>query len=885
MAVDTARSPHDHSVQFYQSDLFLADVVATFLEEGFHAGDVALVIATPQHQALFCAQLASRGLDVAALLRHQRLVMLDATEAVRRIVDHGRVDEAAFHEFVGPSLQALATHAAGANVRAYGEIVDLLWGAGERSAAIRLEELWNALRERHRFSLLCAYLMDSFVKHHGIGDVCATHTHVHTPEKVADGPIDVLDARSLVHEIAHRRELELALRESMTQLRAAEEQTRAAKDDLEQFLAGAVVPIHRVDRAGIIRWANEAELELLGYAPEEYIGQPIARFHADSDVIADILARLKRGETLRDAKSTLIAKDGSLRHVEISSNVQMLGGEFLSTRCFTRDVTELRRSEHRAEVLHRLTAALATALSVEDAALVVIRETRDVLGASAGALLLLDPTRKSIERVVSDERAFPHLYQDLQLDSMLPLCEAARTGTLIWLVGADAIDARYPHLAHIRSHSNALTWGAVPIIFEGRALGSIAFRLDREHFLSTEEHQLLFAIGRQCAQAIERARLHDATDAARNAAETANRAKDDFLAMLGHELRNPLSPILTAVQLMKLKGDGTWGREYGIIERQVKHLTRLVDDLLDVSRVARDKVQLDRRPVTLAPLIRKAVESIAPLCEERHHQLTVSLPPGDIWLDADETRLTQILTNLIGNAAKYTPANGTITVAVSLAGPRVRIAIADNGVGIEPALLPRIFDLFVQGAQSSDRKQGGLGIGLAIVQQLVAMHGGEVRAYSPGVGRGSEFVVELPTLQLDAVRRPERDSNLRNRLTVTPRRILVVDDNEDAAMLLGETLRSVGHEVLVVNDGPRAIELSARFSPEVAILDLGLPIMDGFELAKALREQFHPTPIRLLALTGYGQDQDRARASEAGFETHLTKPVALAKILAAIERP
>jgi len=176
MAVDTARSPHDHSVQFYQSDLFLADVVATFLEEGFHAGDVALVIATPQHQALFSAQLAGRGLDVAALLRHQRLVMLDATEAVRRIVDHGRVDEAAFHEFVGPSLQALATHAAGANVRAYGEIVDLLWGAGERSAAIRLEELWNALRERHRFSLLCAYLMDSFVKHHGIGDVCATHT-------------------------------------------------------------------------------------------------------------------------------------------------------------------------------------------------------------------------------------------------------------------------------------------------------------------------------------------------------------------------------------------------------------------------------------------------------------------------------------------------------------------------------------------------------------------------------------------------------------------------------------------------------------------------------------------------------------------------------------
>jgi CheY-like chemotaxis protein/nitrogen-specific signal transduction histidine kinase len=403
--------------------------------------------------------------------------------------------------------------------------------------------------------------------------------------------------------------------------------------------------------------------------------------------------------------------------------------------------------------------------------------------------------------------------------------------------------------------------------------------------LSSDEEAILLAIGQQCGQALERARLHDVTQRARAEAEQASRAKDEFLAILGHELRNPLSPILTAVQLMRLRGEVSSAREQNIIERQINHLTRIVDDLLDISRIARGKVQLDKRAVSLASVVTKALEIVTPLCEERHHRIDVIMADEDIWLEADETRLCQVLTNLLSNAAKYTPPEGHIEIRIVPSGRHVAIHVKDNGHGIAPDLLPRIFDLFVQGSRTSDVRLGGLGIGLALVRSLVRMHGGTVSVTSDGLGHGSEFVVELPTIEVRRAPLPppaDSECGLRDRVHVTPRRILVVDDNEDAGTLLGEMLRSLGHDVVVTLDGPRALEAAKHFAPEVAILDIGLPVMDGYELAAALRNRFGPT-LRLMAVTGYGREQDRDRALRCGFDCHFVKPMSLQKVLAAIE--
>jgi signal transduction histidine kinase len=357
---------------------------------------------------------------------------------------------------------------------------------------------------------------------------------------------------------------------------------------------------------------------------------------------------------------------------------------------------------------------------------------------------------------------------------------------------------------------------------------------------------------------------------ARREAEAASRAKDEFLAMLGHELRNPLAPILTALQLMQLRGITGAEREREIIERQVKHVVGLVDDLLDVSRITRGKVQLRRTHVEVADIVAKAIEMTGPALEERRHTLVVDVPRG-LGLEADAARLAQVVANLLTNAAKYTDPSGTIRVAARGEGATVVLRVIDNGSGIAPEMLPRVFDLFAQERQDLQRPQGGLGIGLAIVRSLVEAHGGSVSVESAGKGSGAAFTIRLPSAAPpdDAPRAASAPSAS----VGGGRRILVVDDNIDAAEMLAESLRSLGHDVRVAHDGPAALAALAGFVPEVALLDLGLPVMDGFELAERLRQQPGLAGTRLIAITGYAQPIDRERTRTQGFDGHLAKPV------------
>jgi signal transduction histidine kinase len=367
---------------------------------------------------------------------------------------------------------------------------------------------------------------------------------------------------------------------------------------------------------------------------------------------------------------------------------------------------------------------------------------------------------------------------------------------------------------------------------------------------------------------------------ARGEAEAANRAKDEFLAMLGHELRNPLAPIVTALQLLKLRGQGD-SPEHQIIERQIDHVIRLVDDLLDVSRITRGKAELQKAPVELGRVVAKAVEMASPLLERRRHRFTVSVAAHGLALDADEGRLAQVVSNLLTNAARYTPPAGEISLRGRRVGDEIEIAVKDSGIGIEPAVLPNIFDLFVQGKRSIDRAEGGLGLGLALVRNLVGMHGGTVVARSEGPGRGSEFVVRLPALHEEAL--PAPVASARPKLEATgsgPRlRVMIVDDNLDAAELLAEVVRLYGHEVVVAHDGPTALRVAEEFTPDTAILDIGLPVMDGYELARRLRARPGAHKPRLIAVTGYGQATDREQSAAAGFESHLVKPVDLSRLV------
>ncbi|MCU1385097.1 MAG: hypothetical protein JWL71_3794 [Acidobacteria bacterium] len=366
-------------------------------------------------------------------------------------------------------------------------------------------------------------------------------------------------------------------------------------------------------------------------------------------------------------------------------------------------------------------------------------------------------------------------------------------------------------------------------------------------------------------------------DQLHDAAEAANRAKDEFLAMLGHELRNPLAPIQTALQLMRLRGDGSAERERTVIQRQVDHLTRLVDDLLDVSRIERGKVELKRERVEIADIVAKAIETASPLLEQRRHTLEVVVPRSGLAIDGDQVRLAQVVSNLLTNAAKYTEPEGRVTIAAAADGGEIVLRVRDTGVGIVPDLLPHVFGLFVQGRQSLDRSHGGLGLGLTIVRSLVALHGGTVSVHSDGAGRGSEFVVRLPRLPERAPTMPPAHELAAEGL---PRagdglRVLVVDDNEDAADMLIAALTLKGHETRVAHDGPGALRVCEEFRPDVALLDIGLPVMDGYELAERLQSAPGMERLRLIAVTGYGQDTDRRRSRAAGFDRHLVKPIDL----------
>jgi signal transduction histidine kinase/ActR/RegA family two-component response regulator len=428
------------------------------------------------------------------------------------------------------------------------------------------------------------------------------------------------------------------------------------------------------------------------------------------------------------------------------------------------------------------------------------------------------------------------------------------------------------------------SWSDMPVVLlskvgdETRAMSEFVGRMTNVTLLDrpASTRTLLSAIEAALRSRVKQYQIRDqltALQTAELALRESDRRKDEFLAMLAHELRNPLAPIRTAADLLPgliERGDPRTGATLDIVSRQVRQLTRLVDDLLDVSRITRGRIEIQRNPVELSAVVRQAIESVDPQIKEKRHTIHIAVLPG-LYVEGDSARLVQCVSNVLTNAVKYTDMGGEIDVTVATEGKRAVISISDNGIGIPSALLPRVFELFVQNDRSLDRSQGGLGIGLSVVRRLIEMQGGTVSASSPGAGRGSTFQISLPMILPPGVEKPVKPGILG-----APLRVLIVDDNEDAADSLAMLLSLGGHTVRAVYVGHAAIEAASSLDADLILLDIGLPSMDGYEVARRLRAA--GIDSTLVALTGYGQKEDIERALNVGFNAHLAKPVELAKL-------
>jgi len=618
------------------------------------------------------------------------------------------------------------------------------------------------------------------------------------------------------------RSHENALRESRGQLRR-----RGAQ--LSAFVETAAVALRRIGPDGTILWANDAELKMFGYRAEEYIGHPVSEFYPDQREISEILERLRRGEELLDHEARMRCKDGLVKTVVIDSSVlRDEDGRFLHTQCFTRDVTESRKA---GEVRARLAAIVETS---DDA---IVGKTLDGI-------------------ITSWNRGAERLFERAAADAI---------GQSIEII--------------------------VPIELRGEEV-AILQRLRRGERIEHFETVRVTGSGRRVEVAVTVSPIRDGSGrivgaskiarditerrrAERELAESARR-KDDFVAMLAHELRNPLAPISNALEMLSLVSNDPERLEKlrAMMQRQLRHMVRLVDDLLDASRISRDKLQLQKERLELGASIKEAVESCRSQVDAARVQLDVSLPDEPIHLEADPVRLVQVVCNILGNAAKYTDSGGRVSLVVTREDDGfATIRVTDTGIGIPEEMLASVFEMFTQVDRSLERMRGGLGIGLALARRLVELHGGTLVARSEGVGRGSEFTARFPVLPVaepvhEVDRSPKAPAAVQHR-----RRVLVVDDNRDAATSLALLFKLSGSEAEIAYDGLEAVEKARDYMPDVVLLDIGLPNLNGFEVCREIRNQLSENAPLIVALTGWGQDTDRQRSREAGFDAHMVKPV------------
>jgi PAS domain S-box-containing protein len=683
------------------------------------------------------------------------------------------------------------------------------------------------------------------------------------------------------------------------------EQSRREQQELSDFFENAPVPLQWVGADGTILRANRAELDLLGYASDEYVGHHVAEFHADSRIIDDILRRLKAGETIRGHPARLRARDGSLRDVIIDSNVQWMQGRFVHTRSFTRDVTSLRRAE---EEMARLLAAERGAREEAEAArgraegaerqMATLGDIAQSITSSLDLDTVLQRIAQGAQELCRSDTAAMFV-RDGESGAMMP---RYRVGPAVQAydglriepgqgIGGHVLstgqplrtahylaDPRIPDTFHaIARETGTVTLMVVPITIRARVEGLLYISNRTPRAFTEHDEAVCMRLAEQAAAAMSNARLFAEAETARAQAEAASHAKDEFLAVLSHELRTPLTAIVGWTRMLQTGtvAPSAVANAIEVIDRNAASQVRLVEDLLDVSRIVSGTLSVDLAPVKLAAVLAATIDAVRPAADRKGVRLVSDVAPTVDCVMADAGRLQQAVWNLVVNAVKFTPASGTVTVSAAADADTVSIRVADTGCGIDTALLPHIFDRFRQGDSSTTRRHGGLGLGLTLVKHIVELHGGTVTAESGGPAKGAAFTLTLRhSADPEGPSRPRPAGPALSRGQLSGVTVLVVDDEPDARDLCAQALALHGAVVATADSAAEAFEWLRAATPDVVIADIGMPGVDGFGFIRGLRARDADRGRRTLAmaLTAYASAEDRLRVLEAGFDAHIAKP-------------
>lgn len=644
---------------------------------------------------------------------------------------------------------------------------------------------------------------------------------------------------------------------------------------------------------------NDAYARLMRDKHPTYLGQPTQAcwpevWHFNEPIYRQVIAT--GNSVFLEDQPYRLQLEGSERLLSLTicySPVRGPQGEILGVMVTLMDVS--RRVQAEAALaedlqtmtrLHELVSRLVHCQDLDSALHEVLDASLSLMEADKGHVQLFDAEQRTLR--IAAQRGFEEgslrSFANVDGSDDTPCSRALRLGERVLITDLHQDTASRPYL-DVAAEAGYQAVLSTPLLgHNGSPMGMLSTHWQHPTRPPESALRMLDLYARQATEFIERSRIEHRLRQTAEELRQASRAKDEFIAMLGHELRNPLAPIQIALHLMEMRGETGSERERAIIGRQVHHMARLVDDLLDVARIMRGHVTLQAQPTELWSVVARAVETASPLIEQRRHALSVEVAPTGLKVMADPVRLAQVLSNLLINAARYTHPEGHIRVTASRHGEdEVKVSVIDDGMGIGPDELERVFDLFTQGRQGLDRSQGGLGLGLTIARTMATMHGGTLTAHSEGKDQGSRFELTLPLLPADDDAGHLRGGGQQGAPRGQGLTVLVVDDNEDAAHMLSDLLRGWGFGTLVAHDGPTALSLLAERQVDLGLLDIGLPVMDGYELAQAIHRLPHQGHTPLIALSGYGQDKDRQRSRDSGFREHLIKPVDVDRLACMLE--
>ncbi|MDQ3665701.1 MAG: PAS domain S-box protein [Acidobacteriota bacterium] len=687
----------------------------------------------------------------------------------------------------------------------------------------------------------------------------------------------------------------VSIKRNVTERKRAEDELRRSEAELTDFFENAAIGLHWVSSDGTVLRVNQAELDLLGYSREEYVGRNIANFHVDQEAIEDILNRLQAGEVLSDYDARLRCKDGSIKHVRINSSVFREQDRFVHTRCFTRDITYRRQTRRRLALQYEVTRILSESADFIESARRILQVTCRGLEWDAGGLWTIDHDAQVMRCIDFYTASKTAVNEFEKFTRNVAFKRGEGLPGRIWEKGAPsrrdyfAKDRNFPRASVARQEGIVSAFG-FPILLGDEVLGVLDF-FSREHREPDDELlQLAASIGGQIGQFTKRKRAEDERAellgrerAARADAEKANRLKDEFLATLSHELRTPLNAVIGWSRMLssgRLDEDSTT-HALEVIERNAWSQKQIIEDILDVSRVITGKLQLNLAPVDLVAVVDAALDAVRPALEAKAINIETIIDAGLRIVPGDADRLQQVIWNLLSNAARFTPSEGKVEVRLSHDSGHVQIQVSDNGPGIDPAFLPHVFERFRQADGTTTRTHGGLGLGLAIVRHLVELHGGTISAENRTDRSGAIFTLKLrvpsgelgPEALADAITAfKDSEPELPNLENL---RILVVDDEKDTLDLVAMDLTQHGASVTGVTSAAEALTALEESQFDLLISDIAMPETDGYALIRQVRRRESGREKRLpaVALTGYARVEDRMRAIMAGYNTHVVKPV------------